>query len=335
MGTGHVMRCLALASYLADRGARIRFLCADYPGHLAAQITEHGMEVVLLTPDDALNEAATKRALADVTPIDLLIVDHYGLDIRWESAMRSVAKRIMVIDDLADRDHDCDFLLDQNLRERARERYAVRVPGECRILLGPRHALLRKEFMAPRHGIKRDGTVGKLLVFYGGSDPTNETDKTLDAIASLGLRAPRVDLILGSSNPNREAVAERAKGMNAIRVHEQTNEMARLIGECDLALGSCGIHAWERCALGMPALVVITADNQIEAARLLHARGAVKCLGEARDVDAPALAQALEWAMSSPREIAAMGRNAFDVTAGWQGEMRRLVTDLDGLVSRQ
>jgi UDP-2,4-diacetamido-2,4,6-trideoxy-beta-L-altropyranose hydrolase len=333
IGAGHVMRCLALAGYLADRGARIRFLCAKYPGHLAAQIAAAGMEIALLPPEGALDEAAAAHALADIAPVNLLIVDHYGLDVRWERAMRPLAERIMVIDDLANRDHECDLLLDQNLREHVQERYAGRVPPGCRILLGPRHALLRREFMQPDLARTRDGAVKRVLISYGGSDPRNESGKALEAVASLGRRRPDVDLVLGSSNPNRKAVAARAYGMNGVRVHEQTNRMARLIGECDLALGGCGVNAWERCALGMPALVTVMADNQSESARVLHELGAVSCLGDASRVDVSALARALEWAIASPRDIAAMGRNAFAVTAGWERELLHLADELKVLAA--
>jgi UDP-2,4-diacetamido-2,4,6-trideoxy-beta-L-altropyranose hydrolase len=322
------MRCLALAGCLADRGARIRFLCAKYPGHLGAQIIASGMEIVLLPPEDALDEAVAARALADFAPATLLVVDHYGLDVRWERAMRPLAKRIMVIDDLADRGHACDLLLDQNLHEGAQERYAGRVPRGCRMLLGPRHALLRSEFAQPGLARTRDGAINRVLVSYGGSDPDNESGKALDAIASLGLRAPQTELVLGTGNPRRQAIAERARIMNTVRVHEQTDEMARLISDCDLALGGCGVSAWERCALGMPALVTVMAEHQSESARILHKRGAVSCLGDGSRVDAAALARALEWAIASPRDIAAMGRNAFAVTAGWQDELLRLVNDL-------
>ena len=331
IGSGHVMRCLAFANRLKTYGARIRFICTDYPGHIAAQIKALGMEVMLLAPDQALDANSALHAMADFSPVDWLVVDHYGLDAVWESAMRCVTRRIMVIDDLADRDHDCDLLLDQNLREYARDRYAIHVPAKCRMLLGPRHALLREEFETPGLVRERDGTVRRLLVFHGSSDPTNEADKTLDALALLGSPALDVQLVLGASNPQRTIVAARAADMHGIRIHEQTSEMARLMSACDLALGTCGVASWERCALGLPALVVITADNQRETARLLHACGAVECLGDAVVVDAESIAEALEHAMIMPRRVAAMARNALAVTAGWENEMRGLVAKFMGV----
>ncbi|RME63691.1 MAG: UDP-2,4-diacetamido-2,4,6-trideoxy-beta-L-altropyranose hydrolase, partial [Alphaproteobacteria bacterium] len=159
IGTGHVGRCLTLAAALRDAGGDALFLCRAHDGHLNAKIEEAGFPVLSLpkrndTDDDlahshwlgATQADDAKASIAALAGhrIDWLVVDHYGLDARWESALRRHAHRILAIDDLADRSHDCDLLLDQNFFLDAASRYDGLLPDHCRPLLGPRYAVLRR-----------------------------------------------------------------------------------------------------------------------------------------------------------------------------------------------
>lgn len=186
IGTGHFMRCLTLADALKQRGAQIRFVSRRLPEHLRVMLAAKGHELALL--DGALNDAAsdelaharwlgvsqeqdasnTAQTLKD-QPWDWLVVDHYALDARWESAMRVSSRQIMVIDDIADRQHDCDVLLDQNFYADMDTRYTGKVATSCQLLLGPRYALLRDEFRELHEQVKpRNGIVKRVLVFLGG-----------------------------------------------------------------------------------------------------------------------------------------------------------------------
>lgn len=278
-GTGHFMRCLALADVLKQRGEQIRFVSRDLPEHLRNMLATKGMELTPLgsgataSPTDDLAHShwlsvsqeqdaqATIHALSD-TSWDWLVVDHYALDGRWESALRATAKRIMVIDDIADRQHDCDVLLDQNFYADMRTRYSGKVPVHCQLLLGPRYALLRDEFRKLRQQIKpRTGSVKRILVFFGGVDANNYTGLAINVLKELGIERPQVDVVIGAQHPCREEI-EATCATQGYVCHVQTDRMAELMAAADLAVGAGGTASWERCCLGLPALSICTAENQ-------------------------------------------------------------------------
>jgi len=266
IGTGHVMRCLTLADQLRNQGAEVHFICRDLQGHMGEIIGRNGYSLHLLPAprgdvldigkDEPVEPAhaswlgtgwqqdaeETGNVLDGIGgPVNWLIIDHYTLDNRWESTLRTMSERIMVIDDLADRHHECDLLLDQNLYENLEHRYDALVPMSCRKLLGPRYALLRPEFTEAREHLRdRDGTVRRILVFYGGSDPTNETAKALDAISYIGLFVVNIDVIVGMSNPNLELIKTRCGELANVTFHCQVDNIAELMAEADLAIAPDG-----------------------------------------------------------------------------------------------
>ena len=318
IGTGHIMRCIALADWLSERGAMVTFLCAMLPVPLKNLLHARGydtQEIVASagSPEDA---AACIRALRDIKTPDLLVVDHYGIDASWESAMRPHVSRIMVIDDLANRSHDCDVLLDQNLHDDSAGKYLDLVPRGALKFLGPKYALLRHEFDDPALVRERSGTVERLFVFFGGTDPGCQSVTVLRALRQLRVPAPKCTLVLGPANPFLKDAIAHSADLPFVEVIESTTRISRLMADADLAIGTCGVAAWERCALGLPALVVITADNQREDARLLAKLGAVESLGDAQDVDATAWASALEGLLSDPPRLEAMSRAALQIMSG-------------------
>lgn len=205
IGTGHVMRCAALGMRLMAYGVSVHFICIDLYDGLAAWLRERNFDLTVLSANDIDNWRtdlyATQKVASKIGRVDLLIVDHCELDQLWESGMRTHARRIMVADDLADRNNDCDLLLDQNLHEDAQNRYKQRIPKDALPFLGPKYALLRTEF--DKEGLERirDGSVRRLLIFFGGTDPGNQTIKVIHALKALGSRAPQSDIVLGPSNP--------------------------------------------------------------------------------------------------------------------------------------
>ena len=252
IGSGHVMRCRALAQALQERGAQVEF--KDESG---------------------------------INAVDWLVVDQYSLDAAWESRMRQKAAKILVIDDLADRRHDCDVLLDQNWFPDAERRYAGRVPARCRMLLGPRYALLRPEFSRADKR-QRDGKVHRVLVSMGGMDPGNETSK---AIRLLQGRGVAVDVVVGAANPHREEIARRC-AQAGFEFHLQPSNMAELMAAADLAIGAGGTTTWERCCLGLPTLQLAIALNQEAPTRALAEAGLVTYAG--RSLTEHSLLQALK-----------------------------------------
>lgn len=274
------MRCLTLADALRAGGASTRFVCRPLPEGLGELVRGRGHEVVVLPPgSDAAPAAdpphaawlgatqaedadATVAALDDEAPWDWIVVDHYALDMRWEGRLRDRARRILAIDDLADRYHDCDALLDQNLYTEGEARYADRVPTHCIRMLGPRYALLRPEFATARSRLRERGdAVCRLLVFFGGVDARNLTAAALDALDAIGVDVD-VDVVIGAAHPQRAALEARCTMRPRTTLHVQVADMAALVAAADLGIGAAGVATWERCALGLPALAFAVAANQ-------------------------------------------------------------------------
>jgi UDP-2,4-diacetamido-2,4,6-trideoxy-beta-L-altropyranose hydrolase len=310
IGTGHFMRCLTLADELKKQGSHIRFISRNLPLHLIEMLNAKGMEYISLITDaqqepidelahsswlgtsQAQDAQATLQALADQS-WDWIIVDHYALDERWERAVRANCKKLMVIDDLADRQHDCDVLLDQNFYADMQTRYNGKVPMQCQLLLGPRYALLREEFITLREKVKvRTGNVKKILVFFGGVDADNYTSLAIQALAELNI-TPQVDVVIGSQHPNREQIQQACINHGFI-CHVQTMRMAELMAEADLAIGGGGTAIWERCAMGLPSIVVVMAENQSKASIDLDAFGVLINLGDAQKIRKADMLSAVE-----------------------------------------
>lgn len=286
IGTGHIMRCLALADALREHGVQSYFICRAHAGHLAALIEQRRHSVVLLPLQsgslppvaaamrpahaawlgiDITQEMDAKDTLSAIkscvgsgVTIDWLIVDHYALDYCWEGLLHSTCRRLMVIDDLADRLHDCDLLLDQNLG-RTLQDYSVdllKVP--CKVLVGPQYALLRPEFaiLRPYSLARRRSTfLGRLLVSMGGVDEDNVTGIVLDALLNYPLPTDcTIEVVMGPHAPYLPEVQKTAASMPwSTQVSVNVVDMAKRLSECDLAIGAAGSTSWERCVLGVPS----------------------------------------------------------------------------------
>lgn len=279
IGTGHLMRCLTLADALKQRGVHTRLVSRHMPEHFRAMLATKGHEFTLLesSPDNAISDRLahshwlgtsqladardTIRALSD-SIWDWLVVDHYALDERWEMALHSATRNILVIDDLADRVHDCEVLLDQNLHADMDSRYDRKVPKHCRLLLGPRYALLRDEFRKlHEQTMPRSGLVKRILVFFGGIDADNYTRRAIEALVNIKATQLQVDVVIGAQHPCREQL-ETECAQRGFTCHVQTSRMAELMAEADLSIGAGGTATWERCCLGLPALTIPVAENQ-------------------------------------------------------------------------
>lgn len=296
IGTGHVMRCLTLADALGARGASCHFLCRPHPGHLIALIAARGHRVSELPPlpagaaipplpahaawlgTDAAHDAADCLAvLGGAAPADWLVVDHYALERDWQQRLRPAAQRLLVLDDLADRAHDCDLLLDPGIG-RGPADYAGLIPRHARLLAGPEHALLRPEFAAHRAESLARRTrpaLRRLLVTLGGVDKDNVTCRVLEALDHSALPAEcAITVVMGPHAPWLTEVQARAARMRRPgRVLTGVSDMARLMCDSDLAIGAAGSTAWERCCLGLPTIQVVLAENQIGVAAALAATG--------------------------------------------------------------
>lgn len=306
IGTGHVMRCLTLANAIMTLGAKCHFICRAHDGNLIDFIQGKGHTVhtlglpgsnVLATKTEGdippprhrhwlgvtQNEDATAcmPILATLQP-DWLIVDHYALDTRWERLLKPYCRKLMVIDDLADRPHACDLLLDQTFG-RQPEDYRAWVPADCQLLCGSQYALLRPEFAALRpYSLQRRAApqLRHLLITMGGVDKDNATGQILKALRSSPLPADcQITVVMGATAPWLTEVQRLAQAMPwPTQVRVGVSDMAQLMADSDLAIGAAGATTWERCCLGLPTAMMVLADNQRYAANLLEKAGAVKML---------------------------------------------------------
>lgn len=296
IGTGHVMRCLTLADALRERGAHTTFICRPQAGDMLEWIRQRGHAVKALFPaennfnapvepihanwlgTDWVSDAAQTQAALNEQSVDWLVVDHYALDERWERALKVNYQRLLVLDDLADRRHACDLLLDQTFG-RAVGDYSVLVPNGCKVMCGAEYALLRPEFAALRaYSLERrlQSSWRELLITMGGIDKDNATGRVLKALRACHLPADcRISVVMGESAPWLKDVCKQALVMpRPTRVFVGVTDMAKLMADCDLAIGAAGATSWERCCLGLPSVMLVLAENQLKVASGLKEVGA-------------------------------------------------------------
>jgi UDP-2,4-diacetamido-2,4,6-trideoxy-beta-L-altropyranose hydrolase len=335
IGTGHVIRCLTLAEELRKRNVNVKFVCRAHSGHLGNMISSKGFAVTLLpVPTQAIETVPEKDDYAawlgvskkedawqtisalDSQPVDWLVVDHYGLDVQWEKMLRPHVTHIMAIDGIANRNHDCDMLLDPNFTLSGKARWKNRVPEKCRLLVGPEYALLKPIFSEIRALNRcRKGEIRRILIAFGGVDPMNVTSLALEAVAGLQYPDLGIDVVVGANNPHHKEIVEKYGRNQHVQIHHQTSEMAQLMNKADISIGAGGTMMWERCFLGLPALVIVLAENQVPSAEAVNAYGAIVNLGYYEKVSEADIQHHLLILMDNPEKVKLMsqqGLNLFD-----------------------
>ena len=310
LGGGHVMRCLTLAAALTAAGWDCAF-AVDAQTRATVRVLDAVPCVVLAAAD---NPASLRAAFPH--GVDLLVTDSYAIGHPYESACRGWARLILAIDDLADRVHDCDLLLDQTLAREA-EAYGRRVPAGARLLLGSRFALLRPEFARLRDGClsaRSHRPARRILVSAGLTDLTGVT---IPMVEGARRAAPgfAIDVAIGSSCPHVPAIAAACSAAQAT-LHVESDDIPGLMAQADLALGAPGATAWERCCLGLPAALVVLADNQRDNAAALEAAGAATILGPHTSLSAAAVAAGIAALLAKPDTLSEMSYRAAAVCDG-------------------
>jgi len=336
------MRCRTLARVLQRRGATATFLCRRQPGDLVGLLEQEF--VVLSLPEQPLavceglegrdlysawlgcsqdTDAAQcleALAVAGITSASWLVADHYGLDACWEVQLLAglagvdATPQLLVIDDLADRPHQADLLLDQNFFAAATaQRYQELIPPHCRQLLGPHYALIGTEY-AQLHPLVPPRTVlRRVLLFFGGVDSANLTGRALEALLDPALSDLAVDVVLGRQSPHCQAVADLVARRPHTTLHGPLPSLAGLITRADLAIAAGGATTWERACLGLPSLVVAIAANQLPCAQALDQAGHLQLLGDAANVSVAQIRFALLARIAQP----APGAAGSALTDGW------------------
>jgi len=337
MGIGHVMRCLTLAKKLQLQNAQVVFLCKRHQGNLISFISQHGFTVLPLSaPSENIEQqkddkkwlgCTYQQDAQEVTQVlthspwlDWLIVDHYSLDGRWQKLVKPLTNKIMVIDDLANREHYCDLLLDQTLN-RKKQDYQNLVPKHCQLLLGANFMLLRDEFSQhrPLAKTKRKNikTVKNLLISIGGTDPDNITEQIINSLITLKNRQPdiAIQVVASPMSVHLKQLKTIVHKYKWIEIIVSPKSMAKLILDADIAIGASGATAWERCCLGLPTLTFVSAKNQETIAKNIAQAGASINLGYYQQMSPESLIKALQK-LQNKKEYLTMAKQNFKCCDG-------------------
>ena len=307
IGSGHVIRCRTLARELKRCGAEVIFLCRRQLGDLITLLEREFSVIALPELALALCDGLDGRDLYDawlgctqeqdatqclealsetgIKSATWLVTDHYGLDAIWESQMISglagseALTKLMVIDDLADRPHQADLLLDQNFFGEATEhRYRGLVPPQCHQLLGPCFALLGPEYAQLHPLVPPRTELRRVLVFFGGVDPLNLTAQALEALLDPAVADLAVDVVLGLQSPHHAKVEELVNVRPNTTLYAPQASLAGFISRADLAIGAVGATSWERACLSLPCISVPFASNQIPVSKILAERDYIRLI---------------------------------------------------------
>jgi UDP-2,4-diacetamido-2,4,6-trideoxy-beta-L-altropyranose hydrolase len=297
MGTGHVMRCITLAKELAKKSS-VTFVLS-YESKYISELIKSSLSSckVVLLPESKHkyihehlfnyehiieDSGNTKKVIDEVGNVDWLIIDHYGIDEKWETKFRSSVKNIMVIDDLANRKHDCDILLDQNFYIDAEKRYDGLVPDDAVCLIGVSYALLREEFVKSKKSSVKDN-VDNILVSFGGGDPDNITAEVLEVLKDDSYSKINVNAVMSNASEHKDFIKKICEENDNFKYHLQIDYMARLMSEADIFIGAGGSTSLERMAMGLPSVVVSIAENQNKICEDLAKANLVKYVGTSKE----------------------------------------------------
>jgi UDP-2,4-diacetamido-2,4,6-trideoxy-beta-L-altropyranose hydrolase len=310
MGIGHLMRCLTLANELRKNDSDITFVISYSNEYLISLIQSYGFQIESFELSNAeatisnsleidydfwnkiLWKEDSEKTLKIARKIKpkLIVVDHYGLDAKWHHELRSATKKIMVIDDLANRNLDCDLMLNQTFGI-SNLAYKDLVSAECKLLVGAKYALIRRDFAQLRHAatIKRQkkSEVSRILISLGGSSHIDLICQILKNLADIKWPfKPIVDIVLTNNEQNIDSLREVIKKTDLkINLMNDVDNMAKLMLEADFAIGASGSTTWERCCLGLPSVVFGLAENQMDILKNLDSFGAIISMGKDTEFD--------------------------------------------------
>jgi len=327
MGIGHLKRCLTLANTIREviDNANIVFISRKHPGNINDLILKSGYSLIELAFSDAnskLSEATlgsviyedwlgttslqdAKETVESINgiKIDWLIIDSYGIDVVWEKYVSHFAKRLMVIDDLANRNHFCDLLLDQNYSPNYLSRYEGLLAPNCRTLLGPEYALLNKEFVKSKSRKSKGNTTPKLFLFLSGSEETNFICYQIVETLFVTLKDKiEIDVVIGKGNNYKLDIEKLVTKFKKGTLYSNLPHLGYLMSQADIAIGSGGISTWERMFMGLPSLVISLADNQLLACHQLNEDGYIYYIGHRISFDKYKMIQIIDRLIDSPIE---------------------------------
>jgi len=312
IGGGHAIRSLALADHLAACGWEISIACSRSTVEMLPRLKTLGYQIIELDCAGPEEADYIKQFFQDT--FSWVIVDHYGRDEIFEKSCRKFSNNILAIDDLADRSHDCDVLLDQTLGRQDTD-YRGLVPDTATVLTGPSYSLLRPEFSAMRQ--KRNQGRHGLFINFGLYDSANLTELSVIGLSETEIDFP-VNIALGRNAPNLAQVSKIVERLpEQFRLHIEPENIAELMASHDLYLGAAGSTVWEICCLGIPSILIVTADNQRGVASAMEKSGAAICLGDANDISPNDISARVTELFSKQKTLSAMALKSQRINDGW------------------
>tara|TARA_R110000868_G_scaffold155691_6_gene382172 strand:- start:41109 stop:42092 length:984 start_codon:yes stop_codon:yes gene_type:complete len=280
IGFGHLSRTKVLAEKIQDRGNQVIFLSIEEPGAIRLQSIEHRFFSSELHIIDYLKKNEK----------GFIVIDHYQIDSKTESILRQLARKVLVIDDLANRKHDCDFLLDQNLHPKYETRYSSLLKPHTKLLLGPKYCILSDKFQNTKSRIREE--VRNILVFFGGGDHLDQTKKYLPMMTNL--KEYNWEIVVGDSNKSSNEIEKACKNHSHLSFHKQINYMHELMMSSDLYFGAGGYTSLERTSVHLPGIIVTIAENQIGPTKGLADKHTCIYLGHHSEVNINKVKECLE-----------------------------------------
>ncbi len=312
IGTGHIMRTLALAQEWRRGGGDVIFAVAMLPESLRARIQNEKCRIVEITAERGNAEDAAQTCGAAA---GLIVADGYAFDGMYQDALRAGGARVLLLDDYGHAArYSADFVLNQNAGADA-ARYVDREP-QTELLLGPRFSLLRREFIEFGSPPRASAPARRLLVTIGGSDPANVTRKVLDALEFLDTDL-QTRVIAGAANPHLDELRGTAQRFGAqVEILASVTDMPAQMAWADCAVSAAGGTCWELFFMGLPSALLTVADNQRGIASALAAAGAVLDLGWHSDADPQRIAEGLRGLLTSPERLASMSARGREIVDG-------------------
>jgi UDP-2,4-diacetamido-2,4,6-trideoxy-beta-L-altropyranose hydrolase len=327
MGTGHLMRCLALAQAWQSQGGEAIFVTVCDSEGLLQRIRGEGFQVVELqkTYPDPDEWDATSRVLA-AYPEAWVVLDGYHFDPAYQRRVKKTGHSLLVIDDMAHLDHYyADVVLNQNI-------HAAQLDYSCepytRLLLGTEYVLLRREFWSWREWEREIPDVArKVLVTLGGGDPDNQTLKVIRALQEVDVEGLEAVVVVGGSNPHWEELNSAARVVPGVRLVRNVSNMPELMAWADVAITAGGSTCWETAFMGLPNLVLILVENQREVAEALDNYGLGLSLGWHKKIRVSSLAKTLKQVMYDSARRAKMSEKGKYLVDG--AGIERIIALLD------
>ena len=320
IGTGHVMRCLNLARVLLNCGVKVLFICRNLKGNLINIIKNEFQVLVIEDYHTENNKNNDKKSihnfyinqnLDSLNTIKLieslnienfcyLIIDHYSLDREWEKVLQKKYKneenklfKILVVDDLFNREHICDFILDQNIITQNNP-YLNLINQNTKCILGPYFALLSSEYSLKKKTIVKRNTIKTILVFFGGIDKNNLTMKVINILLNNRFKDKIINIVIGKNNRELQNIKKITESRKNFNLFIQIDSLANLLSKSDLVIGGGGVNSWERECMEVPTILISLSENQVNLAKSITDLGKVKYLGHYDQLEDGVLSQSIE-----------------------------------------